>query len=366
MKIASFFSGAGGLDRGFEKAGFELVWANEFDKSIWRTFEQNFPETILDRRSIVDIKPQELPLEIDGMIGGPPCQSWSEAGALRGLEDDRGKLFFNYIEMIRVRRPKFFLAENVSGILADRHDKAFSEILNAFAELGYNVSYSLMNANNYGVPQDRMRVIIVGYLTPYNKFFHPPSQEEIKPVLQDAILDLATTAVPAAEGNRHNSGVEIANHEFMTGGFSTIYMSRNRVRPWESPSFTIQAGGRHAPIHPQAPEMTSHGPNDKRFEKGKEELYRRLTVRECARVQTFPDNHVFYYENVADGYKMVGNAVPVNFAAHLARQILFDLSSSPEVDLTNPLPGEVRKIYIESKSRGPSKHPLVKAGTNSR
>lgn len=89
----------------------------------------------------------------------------------------------------------------------------------------------------------------------------------------------------------------------MTGGFSTIYMSRNRVRSWDEPSFTIQAGGRHAPIHPQAPKMTFVEKNKREFVKGKEDLYRRLTVRECARIQTFPDSFKFYYTDVADGIK---------------------------------------------------------------
>ena len=107
----------------------------------------------------------------------------------------------------------------------------------------------------------------------------------------------------------------------MTGGFSTIYMSRNRVRSWDEQSFTIQAGGRHAPIHPQAPKMTFVEKNKREFVKGKEYLYRRLTVRECARIQTFPDNFQFYYTDVADGYKMVGNAVPVRLANVVANAI---------------------------------------------
>ena len=96
MKIASLFSGAGGLDLGFKKAGFNIVYANEYDKTIWETFEKNFPKVKLDKRSISKIDPSEIPSDIDGIIGGPPCQSWSEAGALRGLDDPRGKLFFEY------------------------------------------------------------------------------------------------------------------------------------------------------------------------------------------------------------------------------------------------------------------------------
>jgi len=111
----------------------------------------------------------------------------------------------------------------------------------------------------------------------------------------------------------------------MNGGFSTIYMSRNRVRAWDEPSFTIQAGGRHAPIHPQAPKMKFISQNVRVFVPGKEKLYRRLSVRECARIQTFPDNFIFKYRDVADGYKMIGNAVPVEFAHHIGKKIYADL-----------------------------------------
>jgi DNA (cytosine-5)-methyltransferase 1 len=331
MKIVSFFSGAGGLDKGFEEAGFDVIWANEYDKSIWETYEKNFPNTKLDRRSITKIDPADVP-ECDGIIGGPPCQSWSEAGSLKGIDDARGKLFFDYIRIIEAKKPKFFLAENVSGILFDRHRDAFLNILQSFAKLGYNVSYTLLNANDYGVPQDRLRVIIVGYKAEYDKIFVAPSKEKVKPKLKDAIYDLRKNVVPASDKNKTNPKQKVINHEYMVGGFSTIFMSRNRVRPWDKPSFTIQAGGRHAPLHPQAPEMISFGKNDRRFVEGKEELYRRLSVRECARIQTFPDDHIFYYDSIADGYKMIGNAVPVEFAKRLATQIKKDLTGTKKLD----------------------------------
>lgn len=348
MNVCTFFSGAGGLDLGFKKAGFKLIYANEYDKTIWATFEKNFPKTTLDKRSITEINPEEVPA-CDGIIGGPPCQSWSEAGALRGIDDHRGQLFFDYIKIIEAKRPKFFLAENVSGILAARHRPAFLKILQEFAKLGYNVSYSLLNANDYGVPQDRQRVIIVGYLEQYGKLFFPPKEEKYKPVLKDAIKDLEKNVVPAAEKNKSNPKQKIQNHEFMTGGFSTIFMSRNRVRPWNKPSFTIQAGGRHAPLHPQAPEMITFGVNDKRFVKGSEHLYRRLSVRECARIQTFPDEFQFIYNNIADGYKMIGNAVPVNFAKHLATQIKKDLAGTKPVNIKKIKPGVVIDIGAHLK-----------------
>ena len=329
MKLATFFAGAGGLDLGFTKAGFNCVWANEYDKEIWETYEKNHPSTILDKRSITEIKNDEVP-DCDGIIGGPPCQSWSEAGALRGINDKRGQLFFDFIRILAEKQPLFFLAENVSGMLLPVHKKALENIKAMFRECGYNLSFQLLNASDYGVPQDRKRVFFIGYRKDLGKQFEFPSGDTIfnKITLKQAIEDLKDTAIPALKTNITN-GMEckIPNHEYMIGGFSTIYMSRNRVRNWDEVSFTIQAGGRHAPIHPQAPKMLFIEQNERIFVPGKETLYRRLSVRECARIQTFPDNFIFYYKSVAAGYKMIGNAVPVRLATALAKVIKKDLQS---------------------------------------
>mgnify|MGYP003307579312 FL=1 len=112
----------------------------------------------------------------------------------------------------------------------------------------------------------------------------------------------------------------------MIGGWSSIFMSRNRVRGWNEPSFTIQAGGRQAPLHPSAPAMQKASTDKFEFVKGQESAYRRLSVRECARIQTFPDDFIFEYTDVAVGYKMIGNAVPVNLAFEIAKQIMEDLT----------------------------------------
>ena len=325
MKVVSLFTGAGGLDLGFEQAGFDIVWANEFDKNIWETFETNFPKTKLDKRSITNIKPEDMP-KADGFIGGPPCQSWSAAGSRRGICDARGKLFYDYIRLLKAKQPKFFLAENVPGILQPKHKEAFENILSEFEDAGYNVSHKLLNANNFGVPQDRKRVIIVGYHKSLNKKFNFPESQEYKPTLEDAISDLKESK-PAKEKNKTNgkSKLKTTNHEHMNGGFSSIYMSRNRVRSWDEPSFTIQAGGRHAPIHPKAPKMELIGKDKRIFAPNHEDKYRRLSVRECARIQTFPDDFIFKYTDIGDGYKMIGNAVPVNLAKHIAKKIIYDL-----------------------------------------
>ena len=321
MKIVSLFSGAGGLDKGFEAAGFKTIWANEYDKDIWETYEKNFPETKLDKRSISKIPSDEIP-ECDGIIGGPPCQSWSEAGSLRGIEDHRGQLFFEFIRVLRDKKPKFFLAENVSGMLALRHADALKNIKELFIDSGYNLSFSLLNAVDYGVPQDRKRIFFVGIRKDLEISFNFPDKIQSKRVLHDVISDINNSVLPAKEKNYTNGkDCSIANHEYMIGGFSTIFMSRNRVRSWDEPSYTIQAGGRHAPIHPQAPKMKFMEQNKRIFVPGKEALYRRLSVRECARIQTFPDDFIFYYNNLTAGYKMVGNAVPCNLAYCLAKSI---------------------------------------------
>jgi DNA (cytosine-5)-methyltransferase 1 len=321
MKIVSFFAGAGGLDLGFEQAGFNVVWANEYDKEIWDTYEKNHKNTELNRRSIVNIKEEEVP-ECEGIIGGPPCQSWSEAGALRGINDKRGQLFFDFIRILEAKQPKFFLAENVSGMLLPRHKDALQNIKEMFKNAGYELSFQLLNASDYNVPQDRKRVFFIGIRKDLGFKFEFPTTTFPKISLEEAISDLQEGVLPALEYNKTNGdNCSIPNHEFMIGNFSTIFMSRNRVRSWDEQSFTIQAGGRHAPIHPQAPKMKFIEQNKRIFVPGKEHLYRRLSIRECARIQTFPDNFIFHYDKVAAGYKMIGNAVPVNLAKFLAESI---------------------------------------------
>lgn len=327
MNIISLFSGAGGLDLGFHKAGFKTIFANEYDKDIWETFEKNFTHAKLDRRSVIDISSSEIPDAI-GLIGGPPCQSWSEAGALRGIDDHRGQLFFEFIRILRDKKPLFFLAENVSGMLASRHKDALSNIKKHFEDSGYVLSMELLNAHDYQVPQDRKRLFFVGYRKDLGLKFEFPKPKDKKRFLKDVIWDLKDNVLPAKAKNYTNGNAcLIANHEYAIGSFSTIFMSRNRVRNWDEPSFTIQAGGRHAPIHPQAPKMKFIEPNKRIFVEKQEHLYRRLSVRECARIQTFPDEHRFYYSNVMAGYKMVGNAVPPYLAYYLAKKIYEDMKS---------------------------------------
>lgn len=321
MKILSLFSGCGGLDLGFEKAGFDISIANEFDPTIWETFKINHPNTKLLECDIKNIKAEDLPSDIDGIIGGPPCQSWSEAGAMRGINDSRGQLFFEYIRILKIVKPKFFLAENVSGMLSAKHKEAVASFISLFEECGYNVTVTLVNAKDYGVAEERKRVFYIGFRKDLNINFKFPEgstkDDSKKLTLRDIIWDLKDNAIPAYEKNYHNANA-INNNEYFVGAYSPIFMSRNRVKSWDEQAFTVQASGRQCQIHPQAPKMISIGKNKREFVKGKEHLYRRMSVREIARIQGFPDDFQFIYDQVNNAYKMIGNAVPVNLAYEIA------------------------------------------------
>lgn len=330
MDVISLFSGAGGLDLGFEKAGFEIVAANEFDKTIWATYEKNH-QTPLIKGDIRDIGPDCLPA-CDGIIGGPPCQSWSVAGSARGINDPRGRLFYDYIRILSDKQPKFFLAENVKGMMANRHSEAVKGIVDQFKGAGYDVFIQLVDAVDYGVAQNRQRVFYVGFRKDLGIKFEFPKPYDYKLTLRDVIWDLRDNVIPAREKNKTNGGsCQAPNHEYFTGTFSPLYLSRNRVRSWDEAAFTIQASGRQTQLHPQAPKMEKVSRDVYRFVDAQATLYRRLSVREAARVQGFPDDFEFVYTNLNDGYKMIGNAVPVELAYAMAMEIkkyLFAAGSS--------------------------------------
>jgi DNA (cytosine-5)-methyltransferase 1 len=320
FSLVSLFAGAGGMDIGFEKAGFKTVWANEYDKTIAPSYQNYFPSAAFDGRSICDVPNSDLPGNITGVIGGPPCQSWSEAGARRGIKDPRGELFFEYLRVIKQTNPAFFVAENVHGLIHSRNLESFKNIIKMFEDLGYSVSWKLLKASDYGVAQDRERVFIVGYHNSLNKKFEFPEPLKYKKTLREAIGDLEKLKI----GNTR----KVKNHELMDSGYSPIFLSRNRVRGWDEQSFTILATDRHIPFHPQAPKMVKvEGKELREFAKGHEHKYRRLTVRECARIQSFPDDYEFIYSNIRNAYKMIGNAVPVDLAYSVANKIMMDLKS---------------------------------------
>ena len=328
MDLVSFFAGCGGLDLGFEQMGFRVVWANELEPHCRATYIRNHPNTEFVLEDICKINSDTIP-NCDGFIGGPPCQSWSVGGKQKGLDDKRGKLFLKYIELISVKKPKFFVIENVKGMLDDKFKDVFNDFLNRLNDAGYNVQWKLLDAVNYRIPQNRERVFIVGFRKDLNVNFTFPNPTCIESItLENAIGDITVEPRLCSSAKMKYFDGEIEknclyrNHDVFMSEFGPFYLKGNRRRGSRQPSFTINATADFAPLHPSSPKMMYYGYENWGFQKDKLSKYRRMSVRECARIQTFPDNFIFEYENVKDGYKMIGNAVPPRLGKEIAKSIL--------------------------------------------
>lgn len=342
--LLSLFSGCGGLDLGFELAGlkavkggnvmedafadkkvfddninnnvFNTIYVNDIFDEARETYAQNAGKYIyMDKSDIRKIK--EFP-QADIVLGGFPCPGFSEAGP-RLVDDKRNFLYLHFIRCLMQSKPKIFVAENVKGMMTLGKGEVFKQIVQDFAAAGYTIYHKLLNSAEYGVPQIRERVILVGirndidFKYSYPEATHGYGIEGLKEVvtLKDAIGDL-----------------EEDPGEYFTGSYSTIFMSRNRKKLWSQPSFTIQASGRQAPIHPAGAPMVNVGKDKFIFSDG-EENNRRLSVKEIARIQTFPDWYEFSRgtSNRNDNakldlvYKQIGNAVPVRLALAVAEPI---------------------------------------------
>ena len=322
MNLISLFSGAGGLDLGFQIAGFRIMIANEIDAKICPTFRANFPDVHLIEGDIRKLSPSDFPDDIDGIIGGPPCQSWSEGGKQLGLDDERGKMFLTYIDFIQAKLPKFFVIENVKGILSDKHFLTFKKMLDQLKGAGYVVHYQLMNAMDYHVPQERYRVFVVGIRNDIDvNYQFPQPDNSCFIALRQAIGDITEEPRKYTSERVDTRYDKWLNHDVYMGPFNERFMARNRVRGWNEVSYTMQAKARNCPLHPQAPKMVYVSRDKQIFRPGYEHLYRRFSVRECARIQTFPDGFRFIYHDVCDGYKMVGNAVPPRLGRAIALSV---------------------------------------------
>ena len=236
------------------------------------------------------------------------------------MKDERGRVFLEYIRIIKAKLPSFFVIENVEGILSATHIVAFNSFIKALYDADYIVTYALLDAKDFKIPQDRKRVIVIGLQKALNKACLLPNPTTDKYItLKQAIGDITEQPRFYSERDIVNQKYEKwLNHDVYNGEYDARFMARNRVRSWDDASFTIQAQAKNEPLHPQAPKMQYVSADKRTFVKGAEHLYRRLSVRECARIQTFPDNFLFVYSNILDGYKMVGNAVPPRLAYQIA------------------------------------------------
>lgn len=318
--IISLFSGAGGMDLGFKKAGFHTIFANDFDRDACETYSKNIDDNIICK-SITEISNNEI-IEnikdkgIDVVIGGPPCQGFSLAGSIgrKFIDDPRNHLFNEFLRVVSVAKPKIFVMENVARLYNHNHGNTRQEIIGKFSNIGYNVKCFIVNAVDFGVPQNRKRVIIVGCNKDLPIEIIAP-KNTIKTVY-DAINDLP-------ELNNGQSHKLIPNHTAMN---HTEQMLKKM-------SFIKNGGSRDAipiEIRPKTgdirkyikynsnePSHTVTGDMRKIFHYSQN---RALTVRELARLQSFSDDFIFYGNSISQ-QQQVGNAVPPLMAYEIAKQI---------------------------------------------
>lgn len=319
--VVSLFSGCGGLDLGirggffylgeqYKKNPFDIIWANDINERATQTQRKNFPDVNIvcdDIENILKKEPLEekkrLPNYADVVTGGFPCQDFSLAGKRQGLLVSRGKLYQNMVKVVQKIKPKVFLAENVKGLISWGKGIAIKTIIEDFSKIGYKVAYRIFNVADYGVPQIRERVIIVGTRVDLNTTIHWPqpthsaNDRNLKPwvTIQEAIKDLE-------DENKLNS---LPNH-----GYSKAKLFKgkqgNIITKADRPAPTIRA--------------EHHGNIEFHYS-----LPRRLSAREAARIQSFPDDFEFI-KSTTDAYRQIGNAVSPVFAWHLAQMIIDILS----------------------------------------
>lgn len=291
MKVVSLFSGAGGLDLGFKMAGHNIIWANDLYGDAVETYRKNIGDHIVCE-DINNVSSDEVP-DCDIIIGGFPCQGFSVANTKRHVNDERNELYKQLIRIITAKKPKFFLAENVKGLTNLAKGEVFKMILQDFSDIGYRVKYKILNAADYGVPQTRQRVIIVGVRNDIDWEYqypvptHNSKGEDGLPVW----VSVSEAMAPIPDPDKPNA---LPNHTYSKYKLNINGYLGHRLLDPNKPAPTVTARGDSkggVVIHPH--------PNGQR----------RMSCRELAAVQSFPLDYEFVGNN-SSVYRQIGNAVP--------------------------------------------------------
>ena len=286
----SLFAGAGGLDMGFERAGFRTIWANDFESDACKTHE-NWSTAKVVCSDVAKVDAADIP-DADIMLGGFPCQGFSLSGP-RKIDDSRNVLYKHYVRIVKAKKPKMFVGENVKGLLTMGGGSIIEAIIEDFSDCGYNVFYELLNAKDYGVPEDRERVIIVGFRKDLGiQNFDFPVPRNYRVTMREALKNIP----------------EPTPDEVCDAPYSSRYMSRNRKRDWDDVSYTIPAMAKQVTLWPGSPDMVKIDKDHWEF--GENGVTRRFSWREAAAIQTFPADLEFHGD-LTSKYKQIGNAVPV-------------------------------------------------------
>lgn len=344
MNVIDLFSGVGGMSLGFTQAGFKVVFANEYDKSIANSYKKNHKNTIVNTTSIADMDLDEVfskyRHQIDVVIGGPPCQGFSQKGNRLGLKDERNFMFLKFFEVVSIVKPKHFLLENVPNILSSENGFFKNEIIELFNKIGYQITSNILKAENFGVPQIRRRAFFLG--TSSSNLIELPTTNDKKVFIKDCFDDLPK--LKSGEGNDimdYISKPKSAYQEYLRGSskgvrnhiatnHSEVVLERLKMIP-------LDGSKKDLPKHHQTKSIHSGTwsrlkPNGfattitTRFDTPSSGQFtlpfqdRCLTVREAARIQSFPDDFIFYGTK-SNQMIQVGNAVPPLLAFEIAKAI---------------------------------------------
>jgi len=389
-KIASLFSGCGGLDLGFIQQGFDVIWANDFFKDAVETYKHNIGNHIIFS-DITKIPSSEIPDEFDILLGGFPCQGFSIANIKRSMEDERNFLYREMLRVIKDKQPKYFLAENVKGLLSMQKGKVIEMIVEDFRNIGYDVDYKLLKASDYGVPQNRERVIIIGnrlgLKNPFPKKTHGEDKGLLPFVTTEEVVGFLADVRIRDKSFKLNEQ-KIINHKARTNVHDEFWGRKHKVNQfkicdylkyWRNKSgwstkrvdehfgyahtaghwFRKDNGSGSVPKPSDWWELKKILGFDGKFDKQVTDLElkpitfeqslrinnwdrpsdtitatgpeihpnkeRRMSVRECALIQTFPIDFEFS-GSLGNMYKQIGNAVPVLLAKQIAAKIKFELN----------------------------------------
>lgn len=310
------FAGGGGLALGLEQAGIDTALHVEIDKYCCETLKKNRPDwnVVCADISKIDFKPYLGKVNI--VTGGFPCQAFSYAGKKLGFEDTRGTLFYEFARCIKETQPSLFMAENVRGLISHDNGRTLATIIDIFESLGYKVQKKLLNAVNYGVPQKRERIVIIG-TKPGIEFTYPEESEHIV-TLKEALKN-----VPASEGQQYSANKKRVLEMVPPGG-CWRHLPVEIQKSYMGKSFTSGGGrtGMARRISWDEPSLTlTCSPSQKQTDRCHPAETRPFTVREYARIQTFPDDWDFV-GGIGQKYKQIGNAVPVELARKVGVQII--------------------------------------------
>lgn len=312
LKVASLFCGCGGTDIGllgdftflnqyYRNNGMEIVYANDIDDNACRLFEENFGIKP-DNRDIREVESTDIP-NFDILTGGFPCQSFSivaQNPKRLGIKDDRGKLFFEMCRILKEKQPMCFIAENVKGLISANKKEAFPLIIEEFKKSGYDVTYSILNSVNYGVPQKRERVIIVGFRNDLNIEFEFPKNiindescyVPLERVIETVVPDKYFFSEKAVQGMMRKRDT----------------MNKGRAQDTQKPCNTVGSHLAKVSLNSTDPVLIDNG------------RYRRFTPREVARIQSFPENFNLVGTEAVQ-YRALGNAIPPVMFWHVANSV---------------------------------------------